>query len=136
MLLDQTTEQRAKLAAIDQQLTQREAAQGTHAATIAKLEAIIPILQQRVDVRKYLFNKEVGLRVVYLENLTELVQQQKELDVQKSRLREAEAVVAGTIERRAQTEAEYRRQRLGELTVAEAKAAGLAQEVVKASKNR
>jgi hemolysin D len=133
LLLDQTTEQRAKIAAIDQQLTQREAAKDTYAATIAKLEAVIPILQQRVDIRKYLFDKEIGSRVIYLENLTELVQQQKELDVQKSRLREAEAALAGTIETRAQTEAEYRRQRLGELAVAEAKAAGLAQEVVKAS---
>jgi hemolysin D len=54
LLLDQTGEQRAKLAALERQRAQREAERTTYAATIAKIEALIPILQQRVDIRKYL----------------------------------------------------------------------------------
>jgi hemolysin D len=42
--------------------------------------------------------------------------------------------LAAVVETRAQAAAEYRRARLGELTIAEGKAAGLAQDVVKASK--
>jgi hemolysin D len=133
LLLDQTAEQRAKLLSLDEQRAQREAGAATYRATIAKLEAVIPLLQQRVEIRKFLFEREVGSKVVYLENLTELVQQQKELDVQQTRLREAEAALAAIIVTRSQVEAEYRRQRRGELATAEAKAAGLAQEVVKAS---
>jgi hemolysin D len=65
--------------------------------------------------------------------LSQLVEQQKELAVQESHLHEAEAALAAIIETRAQAAAEYRRTRLGELATAEAKAAGLAQDVVKAS---
>jgi hemolysin D len=81
MLLDQTAEQRAKVAALDRQRAQKDAEKATYAATIAKLEAMIPILQERTDIRKYLADKQVGSKVIYLENLTELVQQQKELAV-------------------------------------------------------
>jgi hemolysin D len=75
-LLDQTGEQRAKLAALDRQRAQREAERATDGATIAKIEAMIPILQQRVDIRKYLMERETGSKVTYLENLTQLVEQQ------------------------------------------------------------
>jgi hemolysin D len=133
MMADQTGEQRAKLAALDRQRAQREAERGTYAATIAKIEAMIPILQQRVDIRKYLMERETGSKVTYLENLTQLVEQQKELGVQQSHLQEAEAALAAAIETRQQAVEEYRRTRLGELATAEAKAAGFAQDVVKAS---
>jgi hemolysin D len=52
LLLDQTAEQRAKLAALDRQRARREAEAATYAATIAKIEAMIPILQERTDIRK------------------------------------------------------------------------------------
>jgi hemolysin D len=133
LLLDQTGEQRAKLAALDRQRAQHEAERATYAATIAKIEAMIPILQERVDIRKYLMERETGSKVVYLENLGQLVEQQKELGVQQSHLQEAEAALAAVIETRQQAVEEYRRTRLGELATAEAKAAGLAQDVVKAS---
>jgi hemolysin D len=133
LLLDQTGEQRAKLATLDRQRAQREAERATYAATIAKIGAMIPILQERVDIRKYLMERETGSKVVYLENLTQLVEQQKELGVQQSHLHEADAALAAVIETRQQAVEEYRRTRLGELATAEAKAAGLAQDVVKAS---
>jgi len=133
LLIDQNSEQRAKLAALDRQRMQREAERATYAATIAKIEAMIPILQQRVDIRKYLVEKGVGSKVIYLENLSQLVEQQKELAVQQSHLQEAEAALAAVIETREQAVEEYRRTRLGELATADAKAAGLAQDVVKAS---
>jgi len=133
LLLDQTGEQHAKLAALDRQRAQREAERATDAATIAKIEAMIPILQQRVDIRKYLMDRETGSKVLYLEDLSRLVEQQKELGVQQSHLQEAEAALAAVIETRQQAVEEYRRTRLGELATAEAKAAGLAQDVVKAS---
>jgi hemolysin D len=133
LLRDQTGEQQAKLAALDRQRAQREAERATDAATIAKIEAMIPILQQRVDIRKYLMERETGSRVTYLENLSQLVEQQKELGVQQSHLKEAEAALAAVIETRQQAVEEYRRTRLGELAAAEAKSAGLVQDVVKAS---
>src|SRR5204863_6200336 len=59
-LITQTAEIRAKLAALDRQLAQKEAERATSAATVAKIEALIPLLQQQVDMRKTLFEHETG----------------------------------------------------------------------------
>ena len=133
-LISQTAEQQAKLAAVDRQLAQKEAERATVAATIGKLEATIPLLGERVEVRKGLYDKQLGSKLTYLTEYQDLVGQQQELLVQKSRYREAEAAVAALTETRAQTAAEYRRTRFEELTKAEQKAAGLAQDVIKAER--
>jgi hypothetical protein len=49
----------AELAALDRQRAQKEAERATLAATIAKLDATIPILQERVNIRKGLSDKEL-----------------------------------------------------------------------------
>jgi hemolysin D len=131
-LISQTAEQRAKIAAIDGQLSQKEAERSTTAATIAKIEATIPLLQQRVDVRKYLADKEYGSKLQYLTEMQDLVGLQQELLVQKNHIHEAESAVTALSETRLQTIAEYRRARFDELAKAEQKAAGLAQDVIKA----
>ena len=91
LLLNQVTEHRAKIAALDRQQAQKEAEQATTAATIHKLEAMIPVIQQRVDIRKTLMDKELGSKLTYFETLQQLVEQQEDLGVQKSHLHEAEA---------------------------------------------
>ncbi len=131
-LLHQLGEHRAKLAALDRQRAQKEAENATAAATIAKLEAVIPIIQQRVDVRGALYNREFSSKLQYLETLQLLVEQKQELEVQKSRLRETEAAVAAIIETRTQAVAEFRRTINDELVKAEQKASGLVQDLIKA----
>jgi len=131
-LSTQTAEHRAKISALDRQMTQKEAERATAAAIIAKIEAVIPLLQQQVDVRKTLFQHETGSKLIYLQTLQQLVEQQRELTVQKSKFNEAQAVVAAIRETRAQTEAEYRRTLFDELGKVEPKAAGLAQDLIKA----
>ena len=134
-LLDQIAEQHAKLAALDRQAAQKVAERATSAASIGKIEAVLPLLQQQVDIRKTLFEHETGSRLVYLQTLQTLVEQQQDLAVQKSRLRESEAALATIIETRAQADAEFRRARLDELTKAEQKMAGLTQDVIKAEQH-
>jgi len=131
-LISQTAEQRARIAAIDGQLSQKEAERATTAATIAKIEATIPLLQQRVDVRKYLADKEYGSKLQYLTEMQDLVGLQQELLVQKSHIHESESAVKALSETRLQTIAEYRRARFDELAKAEQKAGGFAQDVIKA----
>ena len=131
-LMDQLAEQQAKLAALDRQAGQRSAERATAAAGIAKLEAVLPLLQQQVDIRKTLFEHETGSRLVYLQTLQTLVEQQQDLNVQKGHLHEAEAALATITETRTQIAAEFRRARFDELTKAEQKMAGLAQDVIKA----
>jgi len=131
-LLSQTGEHRAKIAALDRQLAQKEAERATAQATIAKIQTLIPLLQQQVDIRKTLFEHETGSRVLYLQTLQQLVEQQQELAVQKSKFDETAAAVAAIKETRTQTEAEFRRSLYDDLAKVEPKAAGLAQDVIKA----
>ncbi|SED87114.1 hemolysin D [Rhizobiales bacterium GAS191] len=131
-LMNMLEEHRAKLAALDRQRTQKEAERASIAATIDKLQATIPIHQERVDIRKLLYDHQNGSKLIYLEDLQSLVENQRELVVAKSRYREAEAATAAIVETRAQMEAEYRRGLSGELAEAERKAAGLTEDLVKA----
>jgi hemolysin D len=131
-LISQTAEQNSKLAAIDRQVGQKEAERATVDATINKLDATIPLLQERVDVRKQLYQKELSSKLLYLTELQDLVGQQQDLLVQKSKSREADAAIAALVETRTKTAAEYQRSLFDDLAKAEQKAAGLVQDVVKA----
>jgi hemolysin D len=133
VLTSQDAEFRAKLAALDHERAQHEAERDSLAATVEKLKAIIPVLQQRVDIRKYLADHQYGSKLTYLETLTDLLQQQKDLPVEDGRLREAEDALKAMDEERAGTISEYRHDRLSELETAQQKVADLQQELVKAT---
>jgi len=132
LLLNQVAEHRAKIAALTRQQAQKEAERATIGATIHKLEELIPVVQQRVDIRKTLMEKELSSKLGYFEILQQLVEQQEELGVQKSHLQEAEAAVAAIRETRGQAIAEYSRTISDELAKSEQKASGLAQDLIKA----
>ena len=131
-LVSQTAEQNAKIAAIDSQVVQKEAETATIKASIEKLKATIPPLQERVEIRKLLFDKELGSKLLYLTELQDLIGQRQEILVQQSRYSEAGAAVAALVETRSKTVAEYRRGLFDDLVKADQKAAGLAQDVIKA----
>jgi hemolysin D len=90
------------------------------------------VVQQRVNIRETLYDRQLTSKLIYLETVQLLLEQQQDLLVQKSKYEEAEAAVSAIIETRAQTIAEFRRTLLDELNKAEAKAAGLVQDVAKA----
>jgi len=130
LLLAQISEHKAKIAALDGQKAQKEAELATISATINKLDAVIPTIEERVNIRKSL--DQYGSRLQYYEVLQQLTESQQERLVKKSNLKEAQAAVAAITETRAQTRAEYRRTLFGELTEAKRKAAGLAADLSKA----
>src|SRR6478672_11858617 len=132
LLQNQVTEHRAKIAALLRQQAQKEAEQATTAATIHKLETIIPVIQSRVDIRKTLVEKELGSKLPYFEVVQLLVEQQEEFNVQNSHLHETEAAIAAIRETRGQAVAEYRHTLSDELAKSEQKANGLAQDLIKA----
>jgi hemolysin D len=133
-LLSQTSEQRSKMFELDRQTSQKEAEHSTVEANIAKLEATIPLLQERVDVRKYLFDKALGTKLTYLSEQQDLVGQQQDLLIQQSKLKEADAALAALKETRDRTAAEFRRSLYDELVKAEQKSAGMAQDAIKAER--
>jgi hemolysin D len=133
-LINQSAEFHAKLAEIDRQQSQKEAERGSVAAAISKLEATIPILQERNNIRKYLYERELGSKITYLTEYHELVSQQQDLLIQKQRYLEADAAAAALTEMRLRTAAEQRRAFFEELAKAEQKTAGLSQDLIKAEK--
>jgi len=131
-LQSQVAEQRGKLASMDRQIKQKEAERESIKAAIGKLEATVPVLSQKVEIRKNLFDRNLGSKMVWLTDYQELVGLQQEVLVQRSRFQEADAAVAALVETRAQTAAEFRRTRFDDLAKAEQKATGLIQDVIKA----
>jgi hemolysin D len=129
-LLAQVSEHRAKIAALDGQRAQKEAELATISANVSKLDAVIPTIEERVNIRKSL--SEYSSRLQYYEVLQQLTDSQQERLVQKSRAKEAEAAIASLVETRSQTRAEYRRTLFGDLTEAERKAGGLEADLSKA----
>jgi hemolysin D len=133
LLTQQVDEQRAKVAALDRQKVQKQAELATVMATVKKIETVLPVLKQRVDIRETLYSHETGSKANYLELFQTYVESQQELQVQKSRVQEAEAAISAISEARAQTAAEFRRTLFAELVEAERKASGLSEDLIKAT---
>jgi hemolysin D len=130
-LIKQTAEHRAKIDGLDRQLEQKQAERDTIQATVGKLSAIVPIVQQRVDIRKASSDQEYTSKFQYLEMVQLLVEQQQELMVQRSRLRETQASIGALTESRTQAVAEFHRTLFGQLAEAERKADGLRYDIAK-----
>jgi hemolysin D len=131
-LVSQTAEQNAKLAAIDQQVKQKQAERATFAASMEKIKATLAPLQQRVEIRQQLFQKELGSKLLYLTEYQDYLGQQQEILVQQSRASEADAAISVLVETRVKAVAEYERGLFEGLAKAEEKVAGLTQDVIKA----
>jgi hemolysin D len=131
-LTDQVSEQQAKLATLQRQQAEKEAERASIAATIAKIEAIIPIITERKNIRETLYDHQIGSKWNYLEIMQALTEQTKELDVQKNKLRQAEEALAGILAKRDEALAEFGRKLSGELAEAQRKAGGFAQNLIKA----
>jgi membrane fusion protein, hemolysin D len=131
-LVSQAAEQAAKIAGIDRQIAQKQAERATTQASIDKLKATIPPLEERVGIRKQLFNEKLGSKLLYLSELQDLVSARQGVRVQQSRYGEAAAAIAALVESRNRAVAEYQRAVSDELVKTEQKAAGLAQDIIKA----
>jgi hemolysin D len=83
-------------------------------------------------MRKSLYDRQLDSKLIYLTEQQQMVESERELVVQKDRLAEADAALAGIAEQRRRAEAEFRRSGLAELAQAESKADSLDQELVQA----
>jgi hemolysin D len=131
-LYDQVAEQQAKLAVLDRQRDQKQAEHETIEATISKLEASLPVMEERLAIRKTLYDHTTGSRANYLELLQPYIEEQHELQVQKRHSEETTAAIAAIDEQRVQLQSEFRRQRYTELVEAERKAKGLNEDLIRA----
>ena len=135
-LLHQVDEHQAKLAALDRQKAQKEAELATAAAAVRKFETVLPVLKERVNIREILFTHTTGSKANYLELYQSLVETEQDLAVQRSKVHEAEAAIEAIVQARSEADAEFRRTLFGELVEAERKAAGLREDLIKATQRR
>jgi len=132
IVVSQIAGYRAKLAELDRQQAQHRANLSAVAATVDKLSALLPVLRQRLEMRKTLSDRKLDSKLNYLTEQGTVIESERELVIQKDRLAEAEATLLVVAELRHQAEAEFRRSLLAELVEKEEKAAGLVPELVKA----
>jgi membrane fusion protein, hemolysin D len=126
----------AKIAELDRQAAREDANRHAVSATIEKIQTELPILREQLEMRRTLFERNVGSKLAYLDAQERVVESERELPVQQSRLTEAEASAAAALEARHKAEAEQRSGWLAALADAQAKAASLSQELVKADQHR
>jgi hemolysin D len=131
-LLHELDEHRAKLGSLDRQKAEKEAELATVEAAVKKLQTVLPVLQERVQIREILYNHTTGSKANYLELYQDLVETQQELAVQQSKIGEAKAGLDAIVQARAEADAEYGRNLSADLVEAQRKAAGLREDVVKA----
>ncbi len=133
-LIAQSAQMNGKLSEIDRQQAQKEAERASVEATIGKLRSVVPLAQERVDLRKYLLGKALTSKLTYLTEEQDLVGMQQDLIVQQGKLREADAALATLKETRTRIEAENRASLFDSLAKADEKAAALAQDIIKAER--
>jgi hemolysin D len=130
-LSGQVSQYRSKLAALIGEEVQKRAELDSQKVAIGKIEALLPLMQERTQMRKTLFEHQTGTKIAYLQDQQELLSSQKDLEVQTSRLKEMEAAVVAAKAKIEETRSEFRRGLLSDLAEANRKASGLAQDVTK-----
>jgi hemolysin D len=130
----QAAEQLAKLASINRQIEQKQAESQSVIATIAKIDASLPLVEEGASIRRRAMEIQFGNHIAYLDAQTKLVEQQNERLVQQRKLVEIAAARQALEQQTEQTKAAYEHQVLNDLSDAEKKVAELSQDLVKADR--
>ena len=133
-MVAQATEQAAKLASIEQQIAQKNEEAEEIAATITKLTASLPMVEDLAELRRKAMQIEYGNRVAHLEAQIRLSEQRHDLIVQRRRGNEVSAAKQALDWQREQARAEYAHKILGDLADAKQKAAELTEDAVKTAR--
>ncbi|MDQ0504580.1 HlyD family type I secretion periplasmic adaptor subunit [Xanthobacter agilis] len=132
----QRAEHQARLSTLERQIAQKEAERGSMAATIAKGEALLPLLKDQRDMRETLMAKGFGTKVLYLDAQQKVVEQEQQLLVDAHRAEEAAAALGALEKQRLEAASEYRKSLLSDLAKAQMQAVEHGEEKVKAARRR
>ncbi len=130
-MINQAAAQDNKLAALDQQIAQKNAEADEIAATIAKLEASLPFIMEEADVRRKAMAIEFGNKIAHLDAQIRLADQKNELLVQQRRAAETSAARKALERQREQARSEYAEKVLSDLAEADQKVAGFTEDAIK-----
>src|SRR6202021_680967 len=119
-------------ASTTRQIQQKAAESQSVVATIAKIDAALPLVEEEASVRQKAMAIQYGNRIAYLDAQTKLVDQQNERIVQQHKMVEIAAARQALEQQIEQTKGNYEHQVLNDLSDAEKKAAEFSQDLVKA----
>ncbi len=130
----QAAEQLAKMASIVRQVEQKRAEAESIAATVAKIDASLPLVEQTAKIRRDAMQIQYGNQIAYLDAQARMLDQQNERIVQSRKLVEIEAARQALEQQLGQTKSGFERQALSDLSDAQKKVEELSQDLVKAER--
>ncbi len=133
MLRDQSAEYRARTEAARHLIDQRQAALHATQENVRRLEATVPIEEQRAQAYRKLLEDKYVSEMDYLQFEQQRIDKQQELAGQRHQLKQNQSALAEAEKNSQALMSEFKKTRQQELSDAETKANSLRQEFVKAS---
>lgn len=128
----QIFEQEHRLQALDEEIKRQQSAKASAEAELAKAKEALPLVKEREGMSRRMAEQGIISRMEYLRAQQEMVELARERDGAAARVKEADAAIAALKQQRAQSQAEFERDRMRELTEAEIKVKSLTEELTKA----
>jgi len=133
LLLSRVEEHDYKISLLQQEVTSKKAELRSTLALVEKIEATIPMLQQRLSMREKLLSEGFISEMIVIESRLEVSSQTNELAVQLGRIKEVESALRVADLAVKQAQSEYISRVSAELSDAQRRLSLGQQEVVKAS---
>jgi hemolysin D len=132
-LIAQLAQHKAKIDGLDQQVAAKTAERDQARATIAKLEASIPLLQAKVDIYDKLRENQLTSQITRLDSERQLSDAEHDRIVTMHQVEGTQAQIASLMQQRSEADADFHRQTLDSLGKATQYAAEQRQELIKAA---
>lgn len=133
ILQGRNAEQHAKMASLDADMTKRRADVEAIQTNVTQLKSSLPLIAQKYQMREELAKTGHIAQTTVIDSKLELINAEKELAVQGSRLKESAANYQAAVEQRSQALAEFRARTSTELVEAVKKRDAAQQEYIKAN---
>lgn len=132
-LVAQLTQEQAKINDLDEQIVAKNAERDQAKATIEKIDASLPLLQQKLAIYEKLRATQFTSEVTRLDTERQVVEEGHDRDAAVEQVQGAIAQIDSLTQQRSATDADFRRQALDDLRKANQYAAEQRQELIKAT---
>ncbi|MBA2548066.1 MAG: biotin/lipoyl-binding protein, partial [Burkholderiaceae bacterium] len=136
LLESQKREHQARIAALDAEIKRKAAERRASQASIVKLEMLLVVTRERVDIRRQYYEKGFFSRLQLLEAEQTLIEQEQQLQIEGHREQESVEAISSLERQRNQAQAEFMRNVLSQMAEGERRASGVKQELVKAEQRQ
>lgn len=136
MLRRQLEESTARIAALDEALTQHRAELTTAKIMTTKLSATLPLITQRAASLRTLKEQSLAPEQDYLTLEQQRLEQLHDLDAQRSRVQETESAISSVLKQKHVLQAEFVRNAMEQFSTARNTARTLEQDLIKAGQRR